>query len=43
MNAYGLLEVSGELHDTAALPSGKDLPPPIGIDAGWAAGTVWTL
>jgi hypothetical protein len=35
------MEVSGQLHDTAALPPGKELPVPIGYEAGWAPESVW--
>jgi hypothetical protein len=30
------MEVSGQLHDPAALPPGKEPPVPIGKEAGWA-------
>jgi hypothetical protein len=30
------MEVSGQFHAPAALPPGKELPVPIGKEAGWA-------
>jgi hypothetical protein len=36
------LEVSRQLHAKAALPPEKDLPVPIGQEAGWAPEPVWT-
>jgi hypothetical protein len=35
------MEVSGQLHAPAALPSGKEPPVPIGYEAGWAPQPVW--
>ena len=35
------MRVDGQHHAPAALPLGKD-PVPIGQDAGWAPGPVWT-
>jgi hypothetical protein len=37
------MEVSGQLHDTAASPPGKEPPVPIVLGAGWAPKPVWTL
>jgi len=30
------MEVSGQLHASAALPQGKEPPVPIGLENGWA-------
>jgi len=35
------MEVSGQLHATAALTLGKELPEPIGYEAGWATEPAW--
>jgi len=35
------MEVSGQLYATTALPPGKELPVPIGKEAGWAPEPVW--
>jgi hypothetical protein len=39
------MEASGQLHAPAALPLGKDPPPPvpIGYEAGWDPELVWRL
>jgi hypothetical protein len=37
------MEVSGQLHASAALPSWKELTVPITQEAGWAPEPVWTL
>jgi hypothetical protein len=37
------MEVSVQLHPSAALPQGKEPPVLIGQEAGWAPGPVWTL
>jgi hypothetical protein len=37
------MEVSSQLHTPTALPPGKEPPVPIGQEAGWAPGLVWTL
>jgi hypothetical protein len=37
------MEVSGQFHDPAALPQGKEPPIPVGYEAGWAPEPVWTL
>jgi hypothetical protein len=37
------MEVSGQLHDLAALPPVKMRSMPIRQEAGWAAEVVWTL
>jgi hypothetical protein len=37
------MEVSGQLHAPATLPSGKDTLVPIEEEAGWAPGLVWML
>jgi len=37
-----LMEVSGQLHTSAALTPGREPLVPIGEEAGWAAETVWT-
>jgi hypothetical protein len=34
--------MSGQLHASAALPSGKELPVRIGYEAKWDPETVWT-
>jgi hypothetical protein len=36
------MEMSGQLHISAALTSGKDRPMLIQYEAGWAPDTVWT-
>jgi hypothetical protein len=36
------MEVSGQLHDPAALPPGKESLVPIRNDAGWEPEPVWT-
>jgi hypothetical protein len=36
------MEVSRQLHDLASLPLRKELPMPIGQEAGWAPEPVWT-
>jgi hypothetical protein len=36
------MEVSGQLHELAALPPGKEPQEPIGLEAGWAPDSVWT-
>jgi hypothetical protein len=33
---------SGQLHTPAALPPGEEPPVPIGWEAGWTSGPVWT-
>jgi hypothetical protein len=35
------MEVSGKLHDPAALPPGKETPVPLGLEAAWAPEPVW--
>jgi hypothetical protein len=35
------MEVNGQLHAPAALTPGKELPVPIGEEAGWAPQSVW--
>jgi hypothetical protein len=35
------MEVSGQVHAPAALPKRKELPVPIGYEAGWAPEPVW--
>jgi hypothetical protein len=35
------MEVSGQLHGPAALTTGKELPVPIGQEAGWAPEPAW--
>jgi hypothetical protein len=37
-----LLEASGQLHTSADLPPGKELPLPIDYEAVWAPEPVWT-
>jgi hypothetical protein len=37
-----LLKMSSQLHASAALPSRKELPVPIGYEAGWTPEPVWT-
>jgi hypothetical protein len=37
------MEVSGRLHDPAALPPGNQLTVAIGYEASWASGPVWKL
>jgi hypothetical protein len=37
------MEVSGQLHDLAALPPGKESPVPIAYEAAWTPEPVWTL
>jgi hypothetical protein len=37
------MEVSGQLHASAALPPGIEPPVPFGYDAEWASVLVWTL
>jgi hypothetical protein len=37
-----LMEVNGQLHAPAALPSGNEPLIPIGQEAGWAPESVWT-
>jgi hypothetical protein len=37
------MEVNGQFHAPAALPPGKEPGLPIGREAGWAPGLVWTL
>jgi hypothetical protein len=39
---YYELEVSGQLHAPAALPTEKELPVPIGQEAGWTPEPVST-
>jgi hypothetical protein len=36
------MEVSGQLHDPAALTLGKEPPVPVGYEAAWAAEQFWT-
>jgi hypothetical protein len=36
------MEVSGQLHASAALTSGKADAEPIGMEAGWTPEPVWT-
>jgi hypothetical protein len=36
------MEVSGQLHDPAALPPGKKILVPIGEEAGWFPEPVWS-
>jgi hypothetical protein len=36
------MDVSGQLHDPAALPPGKDPLVPTGQEAGWAPEPFWT-
>jgi len=36
------MEVSGQLHAPAALPTGKESLVPTGYEAGWAPEPVWT-
>jgi hypothetical protein len=37
------MEMSGQLHASAALPSGKMFPMAVEQEAGWAPEPVWTL
>jgi len=36
------MDVSGQFHDPAALPSKKQSLVPLGYEAGWAPEPVWT-
>jgi hypothetical protein len=37
------IEVSGQLHASAILPSGKQTPVPNGEEAGWTPEPIWAL
>jgi hypothetical protein len=37
------MELGGHLHAQVALPTGKELPVPIGYETGWAPEPIWTL
>jgi hypothetical protein len=37
------MELSGQLHASAALLQAKEFPLPIGQEAGWAPEPVWTM
>jgi hypothetical protein len=37
------MEVSGQLRASAALPTGREPPVPVGYEVVWTPETVWTL